>query len=163
MTKCAIRGLGTHIKVKDIVISRAFYESLGFEPTFGYGDDEFRASLPEGVGSAPEKYRGVTFTIGDNANLEIAEGHIALKDQSVFTEKILSTKVSGMVRVDSLVPLFDNPLVTITFPIRHYYWGTVEAAFRDPDGFVLVFIAPYSEKEVDAIRTYQEVEEIKPS
>lgn len=27
----------------------------------------------------------------------------------------------------------------VTFPVHHYYWGTIEAAFRDPDGFVFGF------------------------
>jgi hypothetical protein len=30
---------------------------------------------------------------------------------------------------------------------RHYYWGTLEVVMKDPDGVVLVFIAPYSEEE----------------
>lgn len=160
MATCKIVGLGTHLKVKDIEISRAFYESLGFKPVFGYGDDTFRSSLPKGVGSAPEKYRGLTFQISDTANLEIAEGHIAIQDQNIFRQKVTSPKVSAMVRVESLAPLFENPLVSITFPIRHYYWGTVEAAFRDPDGYVLVFIAPYSEQEAKAIRKHREIEEV---
>jgi hypothetical protein len=67
-----------------------------------------------------------------------------------------------MVKVTSLVPLFDNPNVTITFPVRKYYWGTIEAAFRDPDGFVLVFIAPYSDEELAAVKKLVEVEEVNP-
>jgi len=162
MGKCTIKGLGTHIKVADLDKSRKFYESLGFEPVFAYGDESFRASLPEGVGSAPEKYRGMTFKVTDSANLEIAEGHIAIKDQTVFKDKIQSPKVSAMVQVQSLVPLFDNPLVTVTFPVRKYYWGTLEAAFRDPDGYVLVFIAPFSDEEHKAISKFVEVEEVNP-
>ncbi len=162
MAGCIIKGLGAHIKVADLDVSRKFYESLGFIPVFAYGDDAFRATLPKNVGSAPEKYRGMTFKISDSANLEIAEGHIAVKDLSVFKEKITSPKVSAMVQVESLVPLFENPQVNITFPVRHYYWGTLEAAFRDPDGFVLVFIAPHSDAEVEKVRKFAEVEEVQP-
>lgn len=68
-----------------------------------------------------------------------------------------------MVNVTSLVPLFSNPLVNITFPVRHYYWGTIEAAFRDPDGFVLVFIAPHSEEEFKLVSQFTKIEVIKPS
>ena len=104
----------------------------------------------------------MTFKVGENANLEIAEGHIAVKDKKVFKEKIKSPKVSTMVKVQSLVPLFSNKLVNLKFPVRHYYWGTIEAAFRDPDGFVLVFIAPYSEKEFKRISKYTKIEIVKP-
>ena len=138
---CTISGLGVHLKVADIGKSRIFYQSLGFKPVFAYGDNDFLASLPEGVASAPEKYCGMTFQIGENAKLEIAEGHIAIKDQGVFKEMIASPKISAMIEADTLVPLFSNPMVDIKVPVRHYYWGTIEVVFRDPDGFVLVFIS----------------------
>lgn len=159
-TKCKINGIGVHIKVSDIVKSRKFYESLGFEPVFGYGDETFRASLPAGIASAPERYRGITFKIGTDANFEIAEGHIAVPAKSVYSEVITSPKVSAMIRVDSLVPLLQNPLVSVTFPIRKYYWGTIEAAFRDPDGFVIVFIAPSSEEEFERVSKIRMIETI---
>lgn len=162
MERCEITGLGIHIKVADIEKSRTFYESLGFKPVFGYGDDAFRNSLPEGVGSAPEKYRGLTFQVSDSANLEIAEGHIAVEDKSVFSAPVDSPKISAMVKVKSLVPLLKNSEAKVTFPVRHYYWGTIEAAFKDSDGFVLVFIAPYSEEEMSALKGVVEVEEVKP-
>ncbi len=162
MSTCKVNGLGIHIKVKNLDVSRKFYESLGFKPVFAYGSEEFRKSLPEGLANAPEKYRGMTFKISDSANLEIAEGHIAIKDKSVFGIKVHTPKISAMVQVASLAPLFDNPNVTITFPVRQYYWGTIEAAFRDPDGFVLVFIAPFSEKEKELVSKHVKVEEIKP-
>ena len=50
MEKCELTDFGTHLKVSDIKKSREFYESLGFKPIFGYGDEEFRKTLPEGVG-----------------------------------------------------------------------------------------------------------------
>ncbi len=162
MAKHKITDFGIHLKVSNFERSREFYESLGFKPVFAYGDGKFRKSLPKGVPSAPEKYRGMTFKVGENANLEIAEGHIAVKDKKVFKEKIKSPKVSTMVKVQSLVPLFSNKLVNLKFPVRHYYWGTIEAAFRDPDGFVLVFIAPYSEKEFKRISKYTKIEIVKP-
>jgi len=157
-----IAGLGIHLKVKDIERSRKFYESLGFVPVFAYGDEEFRASLPEGIASAPERYRGMTFKVSEGSELEIAEGHIAINDKGVFATPITSPKVSAMVRVRSLAPLFGNSLVNITFPVRHYYWGSIEAAFRDPDGFVLVFIAPYTEEEFKQVSKYRTVEVIHP-
>lgn len=162
MSEQRIDSLGIDIKTADFEASRKFYESLGFKPVFGYGDEDFRKTLPAGVGSAPEKYRGLTFQISDTASLEIAEGHIAIKDQAVFKDLITSPKVSAMVKVPTLVPLFSNPRVNINFPVRHYYWGTIEAAFRDPDGFALVFIAPFSDKEVAELSKFVKVEEITP-
>lgn len=162
MAKHKITDFGIHLKVSSFERSREFYESLGFKPVFAYGDEKFRKSLPKGVPSAPEKYRGMTFKTGDNADFEIAEGHIAIKDKKVFKEKIKSPKASAMVKVKSLGPLFSNKLVNLKFPLRHYYWGTIEAAFRDPDGFVLVFIAPYSEKEFKMVSKYTKIEVVKP-
>ena len=45
MADLQFTGLGVHLKVKDIKVSREFYESLGFKPVFGYGDEAFRATL----------------------------------------------------------------------------------------------------------------------
>jgi hypothetical protein len=105
----------------------------------------------------------MTFKIGESAELEIAEGHIALAGRpKVFKQPVESPKVSAMVRVESLVPLFSNKLIEIKVPVRHYYWGSIEAAFRDPDGYVLVFIAPYSEEEARAVREHVSIEEVKP-
>lgn len=162
MDKLTVTGLGTHLKVSNIERSRKFYESLGFKPVFAYGDDAFRASLPKDLPSAPEKYRGMTFQIGENAKFEIADGHIAVKDKSAFSEVIKSPKVSAMINVESVVPLFSNSLVKIKFPVRHYYWGSIEVALRDPDGYVLIFIAPYSEAELKKVSKYTKVEEVKP-
>jgi len=159
---CVITGLGTHVKVADIDKSRKFYESLGFIPVFAYGDEKWRASLPAGIPSAPERYRGMTFKVGNSAEYEIAEGHIAITDAGVFHQVIKSPKVTAMVKVQSIVPLLTNPLVKITFPIRHYYWGTIEAAFRDPDGFVLVFVAPYSDEELANVSKRVPVEDVRP-
>ena len=161
MSSCEITGFGVHLKVSDIEKSRKFYESLGFKPVFAYGDEKFRASLPKGLPSAPERYSGITYQIGENSKLEIADGHIAVKDKSCFNEVVKSPKISAMVNVKSLLPLFKNQNVKITFPVRHYYWGTLEAAFRDPDGFVLVFIAPYFEDEFNKLSKITKIEVIK--
>ena len=155
-----ITGFGTHIKVSDIKKSREFYESLGFKAVFGYGDEEWKASLPKDIPSASEKYRGIVFAIGDNAKLEIADGHVGVKHQDVFKKTIENEKISAMVNVKSLLPLFSNEHIRLSFPVRHYYWGTLEAAFRDPDGFVLVFIAPYSEKEEEQIKQFTNIETV---
>ncbi|KKT87861.1 MAG: hypothetical protein UW89_C0016G0010 [Parcubacteria group bacterium GW2011_GWB1_45_10] len=155
-----ITGFGAHIKVSDIKKSREFYESLGFKAVFGYGDEEWKASLPKDIPSAPEKYRGIVFAIGDNAKLEIADGHVGVKHQDIFKKTIENEKISAMVNVKSLLPLFSNEHIRLSFPVRHYYWGTLEAAFRDPDGFVLVFIAPYSEKEEEQIKQFTNIETV---
>ena len=154
-------GIGIHVKVSDIHASRDFYEELGFTPVFGYGDEEFRASLPEGTASAPERYRGVTYRLNDNAEFEIADGHVAVRPE-VFAEEVLSPKISGMIRVRSVVPIVEKLRGKIKFPVRKYYWGSIEVAVRDPDGFVLIFIAPYSDEELKAVEQLVDVEVIEP-
>lgn len=159
MASPQVTGLGIHVKVADIWKSRTFYESLGFRPVFGYGDDDFRASLPEECGSAPERYRGITYQLTDDVNYEIAEGHIAVKPE-VSKEVIASPKISAMIRVDSLVHILKNSNVGRNFPVRRYYWGTIEAAVRDPDGFVLVFIVQDTEEERAAVAELVDLETI---
>ena len=161
MAKLSFTGIGIHLKVKDIKASREFYEKLGFAPVFGYGDEEFRQTLPEGCPSAPEKYHGVTYKLKDGAELEIADGHIAAKSE-VFGEQITSGKVSAMIRVESVVPVLEQCKDRIKYPVRKYYWGSIEVALRDPDGFVLVFIAPYSEAEFAAVSKLTDIETIEP-
>ena len=160
MDKCNITGFGTHLKVKDVVNSHKFYESLGFKAVFVYGDEEFRQSFGGNVASAPEKYRGITYQIGENTRFEIGEDHIAIKDKNIFSKDIHTAKISAMITVDSLLPLLSNELVEINFPIRKYYWGTLEVVIRDPDGFVLVFIG--SQSEYDEIKKIREIEVIEP-
>jgi hypothetical protein len=91
----------------------------------------------------------------------LPKGHIGVKNQGVFKEKIVSEKISAMVNVKSLEPLFTNQLLDIVFPVRHYYWGTIGVAFRDPDGYVLVFIAPYSKEEFDMVSKFVNIEVVK--
>ena len=126
-----ITGLGINIKVKDIQASRKFYESLGFVPVFAYGPKEFLHTLPQGTPHAgsSEKTIGVHYALyGDEekkyvvAELELVASHIVLKHPEVVREKIESAKLTAMVHVSSVVPLFSNPEVHITFPVRHYYW-----------------------------------------
>jgi catechol 2,3-dioxygenase-like lactoylglutathione lyase family enzyme len=164
MAPAKVTGIGIHVKVADIGKSRQFYESLGLRAVYAFGDDEFRASLPKDVAASarPSRHCGIIFAIGENAQLEIADGHPAVSERSTYTDRIATPKVSAMIHVDSLVPLFSNPLVEIKFPVRRYYWGTIECAFRDPDGFVLVFIAPFSEDEYNRVSQLTNIETIDP-
>lgn len=167
-------GLGMHIKVREITASRAFYEdTLGMVPVFGYGDEEFRATLPstipsildDGLPGAPERYRGVTYEPTATSPLEIADGHIAVpRDErpAVYESAVDGPKVSAMLRAESLVPLLRDKHIVPTFPVRHYYWGTIELALKDPDGFVIIVIAPFSEAELAALREFTNVESIEP-
>jgi catechol-2,3-dioxygenase len=136
----SISKLGIHIKVSDIARSRAFYEALGFQKVFEYGPGT----------SVTEAYSGTTYGVGDSALLEIADGHVGIEDKGVFKQPITSPKTSLMVNVDSLVPVLT---AARSHGIAHsgkttwYHWNTLETIIRDPDGCVLVFIAPYSEEE----------------
>ena len=161
--KVDIESLGIHIKVKSIEESRKFYETIGFQPVFAYGDEGFLATIPSGVGTAPERYRGISYAVSNGGTLEIAEGHIAVKDKGVFKEVIKTPKVSAMVKVSSLVPLLESGALKPTFPVRRYYWGTIEVVVRDPDGWVLVFIAKDTPEELEAVKKLVTVEDIKPA
>ncbi len=159
-----ITGFGIHLKVKDIGASRKFYEGyLGLKPVFAYGDEAFRTTIPDGVGTAPERYHGVTYELSGGANLEIADGHIAVSDPAVFSDPLISPKASAMIKVASLVPFLDDKTYHATFPVRKYYWNTIELVLRDPDGFVIILIAPYSDPELAAVKAIMEVEIIDPS
>lgn len=164
-------GMGVHLKVNNIARSREFYEDLlDMEPVFGYGDDDFRRTLPNSIPSvmddgfpgAPEKYRGVTYEPSQSSPFEIAEGHIAVPDRDVYEIPVQGPKISAMVKVESLVPLICDKNFKPSFPVRQYYWGTIEAAFKDPDGFVLVLIAPQSDAELEQLRTAVKVETVSP-
>lgn len=148
-----INSIGTHIKVADFAKSKKFYESLGFTKVFQYGPNvPFKKDNQGNVISVPEHYNGITFQQG-GCKLEIGENHVAVKPK-VFQERVTSSKVSLMIYVDSIAILI-NQCKKAGIPLevgpRHYYWGTLEAVVKDPDGLVLVFIAPYSEKEAKTI------------
>ncbi len=139
-----IKKIGTHLKVSNIEKSIAFYNTLGFQPILEFGPGLERTNT-----TAPHKYRGIIFATDDGTALfEIADGHIAVKPE-VFQEHISSSKVSLMVFVDSLeeiigrakkasIPLAKEPV--------NYPWRTTELVIRDPDGFIVVFIAPTTEE-----------------
>lgn len=161
MPKAEFTGIGIHIMVKDICASREFYESLGFAPVYGFGDEEFRATLPRGIGSSEERYRGVIYRLADNAELEIMDGHLAVA-QDVFPVPIATPKVSGMIRVKSIVPILAVALTAVRYPVRKYYWGSIEVVLRDPDGFVLIFSAPATDEEFAAVSELTAIEVIEP-
>ncbi|MBI2043992.1 hypothetical protein HYT24_01365 [Candidatus Pacearchaeota archaeon] len=159
MEKPQVSGFGIHLKVANINKSREFYESLGFQTTFVYGSEEFRSTFDKSIATAPEDYPGITYKIGD-ATIEISEGHIGVKDKNVFQEVITTPKISAVIHVNTLLPILSNKLVEIKVPVRHYYWGTIEAVFRDPDGFVLVLMVPYSDEEFAKISKLTNIEKI---
>ena len=165
--KMNYNGCGVHIKVANIEVSREFYEGvLDLTPVFGYGDEAFRKTLPDtlpsvtgdGLPGAPERYRGVTYEPTPQSPLEIADGHIAVPDAAVFTTPMQGPKITAMLRAESLVPLIRDKGLRPKFPVRHYYWGTIEIAIKDPDGFVLIVIAPYSDTEMHELQSYVDVE-----
>jgi len=132
-----IKGVGIHIKVKNFKKSLAFYEALGFKKVFEYGPDK----------AVKESYFGTTFEVA-GTKLEIAAGHRAVKPE-VFSSRMANSKVSLMIPVDSLKKIIEvckKNNFFISVPVRHYYWGTLEMVIKDPDGVVLVFIEPYTEK-----------------
>jgi hypothetical protein len=131
-----INSIGTHLKVNNFSLSKKFYLSLGFKPVFEYGPQC----------QVQEDYSGIVFEAGGGV-LEIADGHRAVKAE-VFQSTINNSKISLMIKVDSLesiVNLCQKNNLKIAVTPRHYYWGTLEMVIKDPDGLVLVFIAPYNE------------------
>lgn len=130
-----ITGIGTHLKVKNFKKSLRFYQALGFKKVFEYGPKK----------KIKEAYNGAVFEHG-GCKLEIAEGHRAVKPE-VFQQPITTSKVSLMIGVKSLKDIINRAKkahIPIAVNTRHYYWGTLELVIKDPDGLVLVFIAPYS-------------------
>ena len=149
----SIQHIGVHIKTANFARSKRFYELLGFQKIFEYGPDKtFEKDRSGKLISAPEAYHGTTFSHG-GAKLEIADGHRAVKPE-VFRESITSSKLSLMIAVNSISGLIDQcekADIPLAVGPRHYYWGTLEVVVKDPDGVVLVFIAPYSKKEARKI------------
>lgn len=143
-----INNIGTHIKVKNFKKSKLFYERLGFKKVFEYGPNK----------KVKEDYNGVIYQ-NDGGKLELADGHRAVKPH-IFKEKVMSSKISLMINVKSIADIIkrcNTHKIPIVVPPRHYYWGTIEVAVKDPDGVVLVFICPYSKteaKKVNADETF---------
>lgn len=133
-----INGIGIHIKVADFKKSEKFYLDLGFKKVFEYGPDK----------DVVEDYSGAVFDTG-GANLEIADGHRAVKSKT-FKETIKSSKISLMIGVDKLSDLIEvcgKAQIDIAVKPRHYYWGKLELVIRDPDGVILVFWSKYDKEE----------------
>lgn len=148
-----IQSIGTHIKIADFAKSVCFYQALGFTKVFEYGPDKtFQKDAKGNLISVPESYHGMTFSHG-GCKLEIADGHRAVKP-AVFKDKMKSSKISLMINVDSIAKVIESckkvhiPLAVVP---RHYYWGTLEVVIKDPDGVVLVFIAPYTKSEAENV------------
>lgn len=134
--------LGIHIKVRDFKKSERFYSLLGFKKIFEYGPEK----------EIKEDYSGAVFEVGGGL-IEVANGHRAVSEE-VFQEPILNSKTSLMVKVSRLSPLLKkckNNGIKIAVAPRHYYWGTIEFVVKDPDGFVIVFICPYSKNEAKRV------------
>lgn len=150
-----IHSIGTHIKAADFTRSVRFYKALGFMKVFEYGPNKtFQKDAKGNLISAPESYHGMTFSHG-GCKLEIADGHRAVKP-AVFQDKVKNSKISLMVAVDSIAKVIETcrkARIPLAVGPRHYYWGTVEVVLKDPDGVVLVFIAPYTKEEVKKIHT----------
>lgn len=137
-----IKGIGAHIKVSNFKKSKKFYETLGFKKVFEYGPDQ----------DAREEYDGVVFEHG-GCKLEMADGHRAVKG-GVFKRAMEDSKISLMVYVDDLREIIskcEENGIDIAVGPRHYYWGTLEVVVKDPDGVVLVFIAPYSSEKAEEV------------
>jgi|SRR3989344_7021039 len=136
-----ITQFGIHLKVKNINKSLVFYKAFGLEPVFAYGDKKFLKLFQKNIQTAPEKYRGVVFKIGETL-FEIADGHMAVKNE-VFQEKIISSKISAMLNVKSvqkIIEICKQHSFSIAAPPRIFPWGTKEVVVKDLDGFILVFI-----------------------
>lgn len=136
-------GFGVHIKVKNFKKSHDFYKALGFKKTFEYGPTL----------AVKEQYQGAVFA-WRNATIEIADGHRAVKPE-IFQETILSSKVSLMIHVESISQFLKRCKkndIKLSVGPRHFYWGTIEVVVKDPDGLVLVFIAPYSTHEARSVK-----------
>lgn len=143
-----IKAIGTHIKVSNFAKSKQFYQNMGFKTVFAYGPNQ----------PVKEIYHGLVFEHG-GCKLEIANGHRAVKP-SVFKQTVASSKISLMIYVKDLKPIISRAKkanIKLAVSPRHYYWGTLELVITDPDGVVLVFIAPYSKsaaKNLNADETW---------
>ena len=139
-----ISKIGTYLKVSDIKKSREFYGALGFTVRYEFGPD-----IEDGESSETNTYSGTLYTTDDRiAFLEIGDGHLTV-DPKVFEEKITSSKVSLIVRVDSIkeiLELADKAGISPEKDVVNYPWGVTEVVYKDPDGFHVLFNTPTKEE-----------------
>jgi len=125
-----ITALGVHLKVADLARSQAFYDAFGFQQLGTFQD-------------------GVIYGVGGVALLELNARHPAIAPE-IFQSRITSAKTSLMVHVPSLLPVLtaaERAHILLAVPPHRFPWKTIEVVIRDPDGFVVVFIAPDTEDE----------------
>ena len=135
MDKIVITALGINLKVADLVRSQAFYEAIGFQQLGAF----------EG---------GVIYGVGGVTLLELNASHPAVAAE-VFPSRITTAKTSLMVHVPSLLPVLaaaERAHIPLAVPPRRFPWKTIEVVVRDPDGFVVVFIAPETPEESRAVQ-----------
>jgi catechol 2,3-dioxygenase-like lactoylglutathione lyase family enzyme len=135
MDEMTITALSVNIKVVDLARSRAFYEAFGFQQLGAF----------EG---------GVIYGVGGVALLELNARHPAVAAE-VFQTRITTAKTSLMVHVPSLLPVLtaaEQAGIPLAVPPRRFPWKTIEVVVRDPDGFVVVFIAPDTPEESRAMQ-----------
>jgi hypothetical protein len=91
--------------------------------------------------------RVVIFGSETGGKFELTDAHPAIKP-STFAEAVASSKISMMFEVESLSDIIERAKSMGYEPavgVRHYYYGTLEVVFKDPDGMVIVFIEPYTQ------------------
>lgn len=144
-----IKSIGTVIKTKNYQKSRTFYEALGFKVIFEIGPDKEIKSGNDQV---------VIYGSETGGKFELTDAHPAIKP-GVFQDTIKSSKISMMFEVDSLVDIIAGAKsigVEPAVEVRHYYYGTLEVVFKDPDGVVIVFIEPYSPESAEELGANEE-------
>lgn len=143
-----IKSIGTCIKAKDFAKSRKFYEALGFQVIFEVGPDkEIRG-----------KDSLVIFGSETGGKFELIDAHPAIKP-AVFQESVPSSKISMVFEVDSLSDIIARARtigVESAVGVRHYYYGSLEVVFKDPDGTVIVFVEPYTEESARKLGASEE-------
>jgi catechol 2,3-dioxygenase-like lactoylglutathione lyase family enzyme len=145
--------VGINLKVKDFKKSQAFYDAFGFKKLFEFGPDLEERS----------KFRGMFYEVG-NTLFEISEGHMAVKPE-VFAAQIQNSKVSLMVYVESLIPILDiceARGVDIYVKPRQFPWGQIGVIVKDPDGFIVAFLADVSDEEQEKVQARTDLPLIRP-
>lgn len=137
-----IKSMGTVVKTKDFAKSREFYVGLGFRIDFEIGPDKEIRSGDDRV---------VIFGSESGGKFELTDAHPAIKP-STFAETVASSKISMMFEVESLGDIMERAKRMGYEPAveaRHYYYGTLEVVYKDPDGMVIVFIEPYTKEAAE--------------